>query len=159
MQESESFPYHNILLPQKIFLLKNIVYELAKYWMPNIDYVDSTQKKNIIISKLYGKFNKEYTWNVSNARKYNIPSILKNVVTLEAYPKIINYMNKPSTGFESFIMNLMDGNHSVYSIIENVEKYILKKSTFKYDTIHEKTSKYVVDNMIRISLKNNVIWN
>lgn len=84
---------------------------------------------------------------------------MKNIVTLEACPKIINCTNEPSAGFESFIVNLMDGKHNVYSIIENVEEYILQKSTFKYDMIHEKTSKYVVDNLIRISLKNNVIWN
>lgn len=159
MQESEKFPHHNILIPQKRFLLKDLVYELAKYWMPNIYYVDSTKKKNIIISKLYGKYNKEYIWNVSNARRYNIPSILKNIVTLEACPKIINCTNESSAGFESFIVSLMDGKHNVYSIIENVEEYILQKSTFKYDMIHEKTSKYVVDNLIRISLKYNVIWN
>lgn len=159
MQETSVFPFNDTQIPSTISSLRNIINELAKFWQPNNEYIDITKKKHIIISE-YGSHNKEYVKSINNARKYNIPSILEKIITLDSTPRLSICYNEPTTGLELFILQLMDGKRTVSQIIKEVEAVVIRKTQLKRtDAIHETTTKSVINNLIKLSLKHEIIWN
>ena len=113
----------------------------------------------MIISK-YTNRSADYVNDIYNARRYNIPSILKKIIKQESLPKLIVRYNEPATNLELSISQLMDGMHTVSDIITKVENVIINKASIKKcDSVHDITAKTVINNLINLSLKNLVIWN
>ncbi|RGM00368.1 radical SAM protein [Bacteroides sp. 3_1_33FAA] len=159
MKETQMFPFHDINIPPTISFLKEIINELAKFWLPNNEYVEFTKKKYMIISK-YTNRSTDYVNDIYNARRYNIPSILKKIIKLDSLPKLSVRYNEPVTNLEIFISQLMDGTHTVSDIIIKIENVITNKTSMKMcDSVHDITTKTVINNLINLSLKNIVIWN
>lgn len=132
---------------------------MAKFWSPNDEYVEFTKKKYTIISK-YTNRNTDYVNNIYNARRYNIPSILKKIIKLDSLPKLTVRYDNAATNLEFFISQLMDGTHTVSDIIIKVENVIMNKTSMEIcDSVHDITTKTVINNLINLPLKNIVIWN
>lgn len=159
MQETNTFPFHDVQIPLAISPLKTTVNELAKFWQPDKEYVEITKKKHTIISTFISR-NKNYVRSIKNARRYNLPSVLRKIIKLDSSPQLAIHYNESATGFKLFIMRLMDGKHTVSEIIKEVENVVVSKVSLRnHDMIHDVVQKSVVNNLIEISLKHEVIWN
>lgn len=160
METIEAFPNHNIKIPQSVAALKEIIFKLTTYWSPNEQYMKTCKDKHVIITSLFGKYNKPYLKFIINARKYNIPSILKRTINLDSVPTLEACYLESNTNFQSYILSQINGIHTVAEIIEAAENIVFDKmNDCNKRLVHQKITKMVLDNIIELSLKHKLSWN
>lgn len=160
METTDAFPNHQINMPHSVMTFKETILKLATYWNPDKQYIKTCKDKHAIITSFYGKNNESYLKSISNARKYNIPSILRRTIKLDSVPTIKACCYKFNTKFQLFILSQIDGVHTVADIIEAAKKVVFDKmNNCNINIVHQKITKMVFDNIIELSLKHKLSWN
>lgn len=160
MEVSECFPAHNISLPKPVIPFRDTISQLATFWNPDSQYLSKCQEKHNIMTSVYGKYNPDYLNKLNNARKYNIPSVLRKTIKLDSVPTLVTYYYTSNTNLQKFILSQIDGVHTVSDIIEIVERVILNnKNNCNIDITEIGVKNMVINALIELSQKHKILWN
>ena len=112
------------------------------------------------MTSVYGKYNPDYLNKLNNARKYNIPSILRKTIKLDSVPTLVTYYYTLNTNLQRFILSQIDGVHTVSDIIEIVERVILNnENNCNIDITKIGVKNMVFNALIELSQKHKILWN
>lgn len=156
---SNSFHCHEIMIPPIYKNIEDTIKELSKYWLPEEQYITRTKLKRSILRVFQESNNSNHVLRMENVRNYKIKPVLNKIISKDSIPSLLSKNNFKETGFQEFLITLINGKNKVSDITDSVEEIILKnRSHLTVSDIHQVALQFVKQNLIDLTLKHQILW-